>query len=220
MEAEVGEDVTTNLGNLVVAPAKLLGVEVVVTARLKGQQAAIDQQVNSNTIVNVVSSERIREVPDNNAAETTLGTDLPDAGKYDDFRASSYQRYNLWKRFDLVSYYGLSRGMDTHHMVRGRGGVASVLGKISSPTLVISIDTDILFPIEEQGMLSRYIPNGRPEVMHSDYRHDGFLTEAVKIGEFLADFLKDQLRVDATTKRAFTDGLTGRKFAVPGSEEI
>ena len=187
-------------------------------------------------------------------ADTTLGTDEPDAGKagleaaravamlsyrhyrtytgsqseqnddkYDDFRASSYQRYQgykLWKRFDPVCYYGLSRGMDTHNVGRGRGGVASALGRISSPTLVISIDTDMLFPIEEQGILSRYIPNSRLEVMHSDYGHDGFLTEAVKIGEFLADFLKDQLRVDATTKRAFTDGLTGRKFAVPGSEEI
>ncbi len=187
-------------------------------------------------------------------ADTTFGTDAPDAGKagleaaravamlsyrhyrtyvgtqsepddstYDDLRASSYQRYQgykLWKRFDPVCYYGLSRGMDTHNVGRGRGGIASGLGKITAPTLIISIDTDILFPIEEQGMLSRYIPNSRLEVMHSDYGHDGFLTESVKIGEFLADFLNDQLRIDATTKRAFTDGLTGRKFAVPGSEEV
>ena len=147
----------------------------------------------------------------------------PDEDTYDDFRASSYQRYQgykLWKRFDPVCYYGLSRGMDTHHVGRGRGGVAAALERISSPTLVISIDTDILFPIEEQGVLSRYIPNSRLEVMHSDYGHDGFLTETVQIGELLADFLDDQLRVDASTKRAFTDGLTGRKFAVPGSEEI
>ena len=155
---------------------------------------------------------------------TYVGTQSePDDGTYDDFRASSYQRYQgykLWKRFDPVCYYGLSRGMDTHNVGRDRGGVASALSRITSPTLVISIDTDLLFPIEEQGILSRYIPNSRLEVMHSDYGHDGFLTEAVKIGEFLGDFLNDQLRIDATTKRAFTDGLTGRKFAVPGSEEV
>ena len=67
---EVVADETTDLGEVVMLPANLMGVEVVVTAQLKGQQAAINQQVNSNTIVNVVSAERIREVPDNNAAET------------------------------------------------------------------------------------------------------------------------------------------------------
>ena len=70
LPVEVIDDQTTELGEIVLSPANLLGVEVVVTAQLKGQQAAINQQVNSNTIVNVVSSERIREVPDNNAAET------------------------------------------------------------------------------------------------------------------------------------------------------
>ena len=155
---------------------------------------------------------------------TYVGTQSePESRKYDDYRASSYQRYQgykLWKRFDPVCYYALSRGMDSHDVGRGRGGVAVALGRIQAPTLVISIDTDILFPIEEQAVISRYIPNSRLEVMHSDYGHDGFLTEAVKIGEFLADFLNEELRIDATTKRAFTDALTGRKFAVPGSEEV
>ena len=142
---------------------------------------------------------------------------------FDDFRASSYQRYQglkLWRRFDPVCYYALSRGMDSHNVGRGRGGVAAALSTIRSPTLVISIDTDVLFPIEEQALLSRHIPNSRLEVMHSDYGHDGFLTEARQIGLFLDDFLHDQLRIDAGTKKAFTDGLTGRKFAIPGTEEV
>ncbi len=66
----VVEDEVTEMGEITLLTGNLLGVEVVVTGQLKGQQAAINQQVNSNTIVNVVSSERIREVPDNNAAET------------------------------------------------------------------------------------------------------------------------------------------------------
>lgn len=70
IQVAVREDEVTDMGETVMRPQNLLGVEVVVTGQLKGQQAAINQQVNSNTIVNVVSSERIREVPDNNAAET------------------------------------------------------------------------------------------------------------------------------------------------------
>jgi TonB-dependent receptor len=47
----------------------IIGQEVVVTAQLKGQQAAINQQLTSNSIVNILSQERIRELPDQNAAE-------------------------------------------------------------------------------------------------------------------------------------------------------
>ncbi len=48
----------------------IMGEEVVVTAMARGQTAAINQQVNSNTIVNVVSREKIQELPDQNAAES------------------------------------------------------------------------------------------------------------------------------------------------------
>ncbi|GJQ63851.1 MAG: TonB-dependent receptor [Melioribacteraceae bacterium] len=43
--------------------------EVVVSAQASGQVAAINQQLSSNTIVNVVSEEKIQELPDANAAE-------------------------------------------------------------------------------------------------------------------------------------------------------
>ncbi len=46
------------------------GEEVTITAQAEGQLRAINQQLRSNTIVNVVSSERIRELPDDNAAES------------------------------------------------------------------------------------------------------------------------------------------------------
>lgn len=42
--------------------------EVVVTAQALGQAAAINQQINSNNIVNVVSEQKIQELPDANAA--------------------------------------------------------------------------------------------------------------------------------------------------------
>ena len=50
--------------------AAVLSAEVVVTAQASGQMGAINQQLNSNTIKNVVSSDRIKDVPDGNAAES------------------------------------------------------------------------------------------------------------------------------------------------------
>lgn len=147
----------------------------------------------------------------------------PEPGDIDDFRASSYQRYQgfkLWKRFDPACYYALTRSMDTHDLGRGRGGEAAALQTITAPTLIISIDTDVLFPTEEQSILSRHIPNSRLDVMQSDYGHDGFLVETKTIGQLLADFLNDQLQIDAGTKHAFTEGLSGRNFAIPGTEAV
>lgn len=43
--------------------------EVVVSSQRMGQNAAINQQLNSNALVNVVSKDAIRELPDVNAAE-------------------------------------------------------------------------------------------------------------------------------------------------------
>lgn len=48
----------------------LQGDEVVVSAQLQGQTAAINQQLSSNTIVNIVSSDKIQELPDANVTES------------------------------------------------------------------------------------------------------------------------------------------------------
>ena len=55
--------------NGVMQMESVMGEEVVVTGMLRGQSAAINQQLKSNTIVNVVSREKILELPDQNAAE-------------------------------------------------------------------------------------------------------------------------------------------------------
>ena len=54
--------------NLIYTPIE--GKEVTVTAQSKGQMDAINKQLNAKSIVNIVSSDRIQELPDANAAET------------------------------------------------------------------------------------------------------------------------------------------------------
>ncbi len=56
--------------NAVLAPDAIELGTVVVTGQAVGQAAAINQQITSNTIINVVSEEKIRELPDANAAES------------------------------------------------------------------------------------------------------------------------------------------------------
>ena len=60
---------TTATVEVRLAESVINGQEVVVTAQMQGQEAAINQQLTSNSIVNVLSQDRIRELPDQNAAE-------------------------------------------------------------------------------------------------------------------------------------------------------
>ena len=67
--------VTITAGQTITFDAQLTfgvveGEEIIVTAQAAGQAAAINQQLSSNTITNVVSAERIQELPDQNAAES------------------------------------------------------------------------------------------------------------------------------------------------------
>ena len=114
------------------------------------------------------------------------------ASQIDDFRASSYQRYQglkLVKRFEPLSYLSLSKSMDSHDIGRDRGGLKKALGKISANTLIIGITSDILFPVNEQEFLAQYIPVSQLEIIDSDYGHDGFLIEYGQLTYLISQFL-------------------------------
>ncbi len=144
----------------------------------------------------------------------------PDAAEFESFRASSYQRYQgfkLWKRFDPAAYWTLSRAMDSHNLARGRESVEAALGQIQAASLIIGIDTDVLFPLEEQQVLARHIPRSQLEVITSDYGHDGFLTETRTVGRLLATFLSERSVVPSSRRR---EVLPGQSFALPGTEPV
>jgi len=108
------------------------------------------------------------------------------------FKAESYQLYQgekLAKRFNAFSYYFLSKSMDAHDVGRGRNSVENALQTIHAKTLIISIKSDILFPLAEQEYLAKYINTSRLAIIDSTYGHDGFLLEFEKIGALAIEFL-------------------------------
>ncbi len=64
----VPEDGTV-IQDVKLSPDVIRGQEVIVRGQAIGQAAAINQQITSATIINVVSEEKIQELPDANAAE-------------------------------------------------------------------------------------------------------------------------------------------------------
>lgn len=55
--------------NVLLSPDAVEGETIIVYGQQRGQQVAINQQISANTMVNVVSEEKIQELPDVNAAE-------------------------------------------------------------------------------------------------------------------------------------------------------
>ena len=110
----------------------------------------------------------------------------PDNETTDHFRASSYQQYQgtkLAQRFNAFSYWYLSKAMDTHNVGRGRNSVAEALEQIQAQSLIMGIQSDMLFPIQEQAYLARLIPQATVVGLDSAYGHDGFLLETEQLAE-------------------------------------
>lgn len=125
-----------------------------------------------------------------------VNSQVDSADILDNFKASGYQRYQgdkLSRRFNAYSYYRLSQAMDSHHVGRGRGGIAIALSRIQAKSLIIGFNSDLLFPPKEQRYLARNILHAQLKILHSDYGHDGFLVEAEKIAQLINELIKQQL---------------------------
>ena len=128
-------------------------------------------------------------------SDTFDATQTDDEDKISNFRASSYIDYQgdkFAKRFDALSYFYLTKCLDTHNIGRGRGGQVIALGEIKIPSLIIGIKSDRLTPIKLQKFMSSNLPDVTYREMESPYGHDGFLTEVKKISSYIKKFYKDQ----------------------------
>ena len=108
--------------------------------------------------------------------------------RIDHFSASSYQNYQgkkLRKRFSPISYYYLSKAMDSHDVGRHYKGVDNALKRIKSKVISIGITSDILFPTAEQKLIAERTPDGVFYAIESLYGHDGFLLETKQINQIL-----------------------------------
>ena len=107
-------------------------------------------------------------------------------------RVDSYEHYQgekLVKRFDAYSYYSVARSAESHNVGRLRGGVERALGNIKARTMVISINSDLLFPPKEMEQWAQFIPGAEYHEITSLYGHDGFLLEWKQLKDLIEKFV-------------------------------
>lgn len=120
----------------------------------------------------------------------------------DDFLAATYQKYQgdkLANRFNAYSYWTLSKAMDAHNVGRKRPSVEIALQQIKAKTLIIGIESDLLFPISEQEFLNEWIENSCFGKIDSDFGHDGFLVENKQLTDLISDFLNNDFKKNLPT---------------------
>ncbi len=123
---------------------------------------------------------------------------LDPLGKGGRFAVESYLDFHgnkFTRRFDAGSYIALVEAMNSHDVGRGRGSVAEALARVTATALVIGVDSDRLFPVEQSRQIAAHLPRtihgAEAHLIASPFGHDAFLIENELVGPPLAALLAE-----------------------------
>jgi homoserine O-acetyltransferase len=116
-----------------------------------------------------------------------------------EFEVEAYLEMHAQKfvgTFDANCYLYLSRAMDLFDVAEHGGSVEAGLSRITARrTLVIGVETDFLFPIDQQAEVATLLAlagrDVRFERLPSIQGHDSFLVDMDRFCPVVADFLRD-----------------------------
>ena len=106
-------------------------------------------------------------------------------------RYLNHQGLKLTRRFDPLCYVRLTQLLDSHDVGAGRGdgSVEPVLRALAQRTLVVGIDSDLLYPLTLSREMAELIPRAELRVISSPHGHDSFLIHIDELNQMVADFV-------------------------------
>jgi homoserine O-acetyltransferase len=123
-----------------------------------------------------------------------------------EYAAQNYLQYQADKfldRFDANCYIHLTRKMDTHDVTRDRNcdhpnqtptraSLKKSLQTIPKGALVIGVQSDLLFPLNQQETIAHCLPEASFVILSSSDGHDGFLLEFERLNDLLRAHLEER----------------------------
>lgn len=116
-----------------------------------------------------------------------------------DFQVESYLHYqgsSFTKRFDANSYLYITKAIDYFDLTEN-GSLAEAFRKVKAKFLVISVDSDWLYPPSQSKEILMALSANEVEVSYceikSSYGHDAFLIEGGQLNYTISNFLSDTL---------------------------
>ncbi len=110
----------------------------------------------------------------------------------------NYLRYNADKfveQFDANTYLYLLRAMDLFDVTIGYQSTTAVFTRVAANTIVIAVDSDLLYPPEQQYTLHHHLQQAGTNVQliehHSSYGHDAFLVETDAFAGYVTQLLEN-----------------------------
>jgi homoserine O-acetyltransferase len=117
-----------------------------------------------------------------------------------DFEVESYLRYRgsqFVSRFDANSYLYITKAMDYFDLTNGHGSLAAALEPARARFLVISFNSDWLYPSYQSQEIVRALRARNCDVAYaelpSNYGHDSFLVDVAEQTELIRGFLASTL---------------------------
>jgi len=139
-----------------------------------------------------------------------FGRRLQDKEKYGfdfslDFQVESYLHYqgeSFVKRFDANSYLYITKAVDYFDLTQN-GSLAEGLKDVKAKFLIISVDSDWLYPPSQSKEILMALTANDLDVIYNEikspYGHDAFLLEAGQLNYIISRFLSEILVKDVMT---------------------
>jgi homoserine O-acetyltransferase len=113
------------------------------------------------------------------------------------FAVESYLRHQgkkLDERFDPITYTCLTKAADMFDLGETHGSLEQALQRIRCRVLAVGIDSDYLFPLNEQREIVEEMVKSKIDtklaVIESENGHDGFLIELGQLNRIIGHFLE------------------------------
>ncbi|XP_031552965.1 serine O-succinyltransferase-like isoform X2 [Actinia tenebrosa] len=117
-----------------------------------------------------------------------------------------YQGDSFCVKYDPNSLLYISKAMDLFDLGEGFDSLLDGVSRIKCPTLVLGVQSDVLFPISQQRELEKLLQDsGNHSVtfyeLNSIYGHDTFLLDVVAVGAAVKGHLETDLKVNGKLRK-------------------